>query len=103
MERRRRRAPVPPHNPTAWQIDAAKERLAHYTGIMQFVERCPDDDAIAYVKFMQGFDYPARLDDEPDNGLLVLTMVRYGDGIWRAWGLTENYFPTSCEVKGIER
>lgn len=69
--------------------------------MMQFVERCPDDDAIAYVKFMPNVDHTMRAFGEALlEHVQILTMVRCPDLLWRAWGLAEDHFPTSAEVKG---
>lgn len=67
---------------------------------MQFVERCPGDDDIMYVKFMPNVDHPmvsfghAQLPQA-----YILTMVRCSDRLWRAWGLSENYFPKLEEIR----
>ena len=47
-------------HPPAWgDFGWALQRLSE-AGMMQFVERCPDDDEIAYVKFMPNVDHPMR-------------------------------------------
>jgi len=88
-------------HPPAWgDFGWALQRLSE-AGMMQFVERCPDDDEIAYVKFMPNVDHPMRaFGQAPLEHAYVLTMVRCPDGWWRSWGLSENYFPTSAEVRG---
>lgn len=69
---------------------------------MQFVERCPDDDTIVYVKFMPNVDHAMRAFGEiPLDDVRILTMVRCPDGLWRAWGgLSHNHFPSAVEVHG---
>ena len=70
-------------------------------GMMQFVERCDDDERIAYVKFMPNVDHPMHgFGEAPIANGKVLTMVLCPDGLWRAWGLSENYFPSADEVNG---
>ena len=88
-------------HPPAWgDFEWALGWLSH-AGMMQFVERCPDDDEIAYVKFMPNVEHPMRAFGEmPLEHAFVLTMVRCADGLWRAWGLSENHFPTSADVRG---
>ena len=74
------------------------------TGMMQFVDRCPDADDIAYVKFMPNVDHPMRaFGAVPLERAQVLTLVLCPDGWWRAWGLSEDYFPPAARVKfGVE-
>jgi predicted nucleic acid-binding protein len=70
-------------------------------GMMQFIERCPDDDDITYVKFMPDVAHPMRaFGDVPLKHAYILTMVLCPDGSWRAWGLSENHFPSVAEVRG---
>ena len=88
------------HHQPAWGDYESAVAMLSGAAIMQFVERCPGDDHIAYVKFMPNVNEPMRAFGEfhlirP----LILTMIRYPDGYWRAWGLTEDYFPTSAEVR----
>jgi predicted nucleic acid-binding protein len=87
-------------NPADWgDYDWAAEMLRG-TGIMTFVERCPGADDIAYVKFMPNVGQtmvafgPALLKQA-----FILTMVLCPDGWWRAWGLSENYFPKAEEIR----
>jgi predicted nucleic acid-binding protein len=88
------------HPPSWGDYEWASERLSG-ASMMQFVERCPDDDYIAYVKFPPGVGHPARVFAEaPLTNVHVLTMVRCSDGWWRAWGLHENRFPSAEEVRG---
>ena len=61
---------------------------------------CPDDATIAYVRFMPNADHAMKAFGEaPLERVHILTMVLCPDGLWRAWGLSENYFPTAAEVK----
>lgn len=89
-------------HPPAWGDFGWALQWLSEAGMMQFVERCPDDGEIAYVKFMPNVEHPMRAFDEvPLEHAYVLTMVRCPDGWWRAWGLSENYFPTSAEVRRV--
>ena len=88
-------------HPPAWGDFGWALQWLSEAGMMQFVERCPDDDEIAYVKFMPNVEHPMRaFGQAPLDHADVLTMVRCPDGWWRSWGLSENYFPTSAEVRG---
>jgi predicted nucleic acid-binding protein len=87
-------------HPPAWgDYEWAFEWLSN-AGIMQFVERCPGADDIVYLKFMPEVEHPMQAFDE---ALLkhayILTMVLCSDGLWRAWGLQENYFPRPEEIR----
>lgn len=88
------------YHPPAWgDYEWAVERLAG-AGMMQFVERCPDADDIAYVKFMPNVEHTMRAFGEAPLGKVhILTMILCPDGLWRSWGLSENYFPRAAEVK----
>lgn len=86
-------------HPPAW--GDYEEPLAQLSGcgLMQFVVPCPDDATIAYVKFMPNADHAMKAFGEaPLERVHILTMVLCPDGLWRAWGLSENYFPTAAEV-----
>jgi hypothetical protein len=88
-------------HPPAWgDYEWAFERLSN-VGMMQFVEPCPDADDIKYVKFMpNAVDHPVRSFGEALlTNLHILTMRLSPDGWWRAWGLSENYFPSAEEVR----
>jgi len=88
-------------HPPAWGDFGWALQWLSEAGMMQFVERCPDDDEIAYVKFMPNVDHPMRaFGQAPLDHAYVLTMVRCPDGWWRSWGLSENYFPPSAEASG---
>ena len=87
------------HPPSWGNFDSAVDLLSS-SGLAQFVERCPDDDEIAYLKFVPGADHSMRAFDKallPD--AQILTMVRCSDGWWRAWGLSRNRFPGAAEVR----
>ncbi|MFN8229033.1 MAG: PIN domain-containing protein [Mycobacterium sp.] len=89
------------YHPPAWGDYAAAEDALSNSGLMQFVEPCPDDDNIAYVKFMPNAEHTMRAFAEmPLNDIHVLTMVRCPDGWWRAWGLSHNHFPSAAHVRG---
>jgi predicted nucleic acid-binding protein len=87
-------------NPSDWGDYEEAAELLRGTGLMQFVERCPGADDIGYVKFMPNVDQtmvafgPALLKQ-----VVILTMVLCPDGWWRAWGLSENYFPKPEEIR----
>ncbi|WP_239655403.1 hypothetical protein [Mycobacterium riyadhense] len=90
-------------HPPAWgDYEEAFERLSN-AGMMQFVERCPDGDDIAYVKFLPNpGDHPIRaFGDALLPNVHVLTMRLCSDGWGRAWGLSENYFPSAEEVRTL--
>ena len=54
----------------------------------------PDDDTIAHVKFTLNADQAMKaFGAAPLERVHILTMVLRSDGLWRAWGLSENYFP----------
>jgi hypothetical protein len=84
--------------PPAWgDYEWAFQRLSN-AGMMQFLERCPDDDRIVYAKFMPDADHPARVFDEaPLTNAHILTMVLCPDGFWQAWSLSD-HFPSAEEV-----
>lgn len=87
------------HPPSWGDYEWARERLSG-SGIMQFIERCPDTDDIAYVKFMPNAEHSLHAFGEaPVPRVHVLTMVLCPDGWWRAWGLSDNYFPGLGEVR----
>jgi hypothetical protein len=88
--------------PPAWGDYEWAYQLLDGAGMMQFVEPCPDDDSIAYVKFMPNVDHPMQAFAEAAvPNAKVLTMVRCDDGFWRAWALSDNsYFPSADEVHG---
>jgi predicted nucleic acid-binding protein len=87
-------------HPPAWgDFEEPLARLAG-CGLMQFVVPCPDDNTIAYVKFMPNADRTMKaFGESPLEQVHILTMVLCTDSLWRAWGLSENYFPTAAEVK----
>ena len=87
------------HAPAWGDYEWAFQRLSN-AGMMQYVERCLDADDIAYVKFMPNTDHPMRAFDEaPLTDVHILTMVLCPDGLWRAGGLGDNYFPGADEVR----
>lgn len=89
------------YHPPAWGDYKWAEEWLSGSGLMQFVERCPDDDSIAYVKFMANVDHTVRAFGEiPLDDVHVLTMVLCPDSWWRAWGLSHNYFPSAAQVRG---
>ena len=53
------------------------------------------------MKFMPNVIHPMHgFGEAPIANGKVLTMVLCPDGLWRAWGLSENYFPSADEVNG---
>ena len=87
-------------HPSAWGDYEWADQLLADAGMMQFVERSPDDDDIAYVKFMPNVDHAMRAFGEmPISTARILTMVRCPDGWWRAWGLGVDRFPSAAEVR----
>jgi len=91
-------------HPPAWGDYEWASEMLEGTGLMQFVERCVDDDDIAYVKFMPDVDHPmVAFGEARIANAKVLTLVRCEDGWWRAWGLSDNgYFPPAAEVRGTQ-
>lgn len=88
-------------HPPAWGDYQSANQLLTGAGMMQFVARNPDDDNIAYVKFMPNADRAMRAFGEiPISNARILTMVRCPDGWWRAWGLGIDHFPSAGEVHG---
>lgn len=88
-------------HPHAWGDYEWAEQSLTGSGLKQFVERCPDDHTIAYVKFMPNVDHTMRAFGEvPLDDVHVFTMVRGPDGWWRAWGLSHNHFPSAAQVRG---
>lgn len=86
------------HPPSWGDYEPAFQRLSN-AGMMQFVERCPDADHIAYIKFLPNADHPMRAFGEAQlTNVHILTMVLCPDGWWRAWGLSDNYFPSAEDV-----
>ncbi|RIT28087.1 PIN domain-containing protein [Mycobacteroides abscessus] len=89
------------YHPPAWGDYEWAEQSLSGSGLMQFSERCPDDDTIVYAKFMPNVAHPVRAFGEiPIDSAHILTMVLCPDGLWRAWGLSHNYFPSAAEVRG---
>lgn len=89
-------------DPPSWGDYSQAEETLRGHGIMQFVERCPGDDDIAYVKFMPNAEHAAvAFASTPIYDAKVLTLVRGPDGIWRAWGLGMSRFPSAAEVRGL--
>lgn len=87
------------HPPSWGDYEWAFERLSN-AGMMQFEEHCPDADDVVYVKFLPKADHSMRAFGEaPLTNVHVLTMVLCSDGWWRAWGLSDNYFPSADEVR----
>lgn len=71
--------------------------------ITTFVEPCPDDEAIKYVKFIEfaGDEAAQAVEDIPLDDLFVLTLVKPDDSDWwLVWGLTHNRFPPASEIRG---
>lgn len=88
-------------NPPAWgDFDWADQLLSGH-GLMQIIEKCPGDEEIVYAKFMPNVTHAMRgFAEAPVNDVKILTLVRCEDGLWRAWGLSESYFPQASEVRG---
>jgi hypothetical protein len=88
-------------DPRLWGDYNQAEEMLRGHAIMQFVERCPGDDDIAYVKFMPKAERTAvAFAAMPIYDAKILTLVRSPDGVWRAWGLGESRFPSAAEVRG---
>ncbi len=70
--------------------------------MMQTVETCPDaPDTIAHAKFMPDTGHAMRAFGEAIlPHVKILTVVRFTDGWWRVWGLSDDYRPSAAEVMG---
>lgn len=88
-------------NPVPWGDFQVAFDLLSNAAIAQFTDPCPGDDGIVFVKFLPNASHAAMrsFGYAPLVHAYILTMVSCSDGWWRVWGLTENYFPTSAEVR----
>lgn len=88
-------------DPSLWgDFNQAEEILSGH-GMTQFVERCPGDHDIAYVKFVPNVQQAAvAFAAAPIDDVKILTLVRCADEIWRVWGLSPSRFPSAAEVRG---
>lgn len=69
--------------------------------MVQFVERCPGDDEIAYIKFMPNATHSAvAFTAAPIEDVKIPTLVLCPDGLWRVWGIRTGRFPSPQEVRG---
>ena len=88
-------------NPSLWGDYIPVEESLRGHGMMQFVERCPGDPDIAYIKFMPNAEHAAvGFAAAPIHDAKILTLLRCDDGIWRVWGLSPSRFPSATEVRG---
>lgn len=88
-------------DPTLWGDYFEAEEVLVGHGMMQFVERCPGDDEIVYIKFMPNAEHAAvGFAAAPIYDAKILTLFRCTDGIWRVWGLSPSRFPSAREVRG---
>ncbi|MEI6621834.1 MAG: hypothetical protein WCP28_08015, partial [Actinomycetes bacterium] len=69
--------------------------------LLQGVRSCDDaPDEIAYLIFMPDSGHAMRAFGEaPIADAWVLTVVRAKDGFWRAWGLSNNYYPSADRIR----
>lgn len=87
-------------DPPLWGDYSQADEMLRGHGMMQFVERCPGDDDIAYVKFMPNAEHAAvAFAAMPIYDAKILTLLRSADGVWRAWGLSVSRFPSAAEVR----
>ncbi len=88
-------------DPSMWGDFNQAEEVLRGHGMTQFVERCPGDRDIAYVKFVpNGQQSVVAFAAAPIDDVKILTLVRCADGIWRVWGLSLSRFPSGDEVRG---
>lgn len=88
-------------DPSLWGDYNEAEEILRGHGMMQFVERCPGDDDIAYIKFMPETEHAAvAFATMPIYDAKILTLLNGADRIWRVWGLSPSRFPTADEVRG---
>ncbi|WP_193044365.1 hypothetical protein [Mycolicibacterium baixiangningiae] len=88
-------------DPSLWDDYNQAEEILRDHGMMQFPERCPGDDDIAYIKFMPNAEHAAvAFATTPIYDAKILTLLRCADGIWRVWGLSPSRFPSADEVRG---
>lgn len=87
-------------NPDDWGDYRAIFAMLNGWAMMQYVDYCADaPDLIAYVKFMPDPGHAMRaFGPAPLPHVKVLTLVQCRDGLWRAWGLSENHYPTAERV-----
>lgn len=74
--------------------------------MMQFVEPCADaPEDIAYAKFVPDPGHSVRsFGDAPLPDVQILTVIRLPDGLWQAWGLSDNHYrPSAARVHGTEK
>ncbi|MDZ7885907.1 MAG: PIN domain-containing protein [Mycobacterium sp.] len=88
-------------NSLVWGDYSAAAQLLVGHGMIESVDRCPDDENVAYVKFlpnvsrsMRSFG-PVLLADAK-----ILTMLMCADGLWRVWGLSPGRYPSAAKVRG---
>ena len=88
-------------NPSPWGNYDQAEQVLDGHAMFQFVERCPGDDEIAYIKFMPSVNHSAvAFGAAPIEDVKILTLVRCADGMWRVWGISPGRFPPPHEVRG---
>jgi hypothetical protein len=87
-------------HPPAWgDYQSAFDRLST-AGMAQFVVDCPGADDIVYVKFIPNVDHAmVAFGHAPLKHFYILTMVLRPDGLWQAWGLSDNRFPGPDEIR----
>jgi hypothetical protein len=88
-------------DPSLWGDYHQAAEILRGHGMMQFVERCPGDADIAYIKFMPNAEHATvGFAAAPIHDAKILTLFRCTDGIWRVWGLSPSRFPSAREVRG---
>jgi hypothetical protein len=91
-------------DPTVWgDYTEAAARIAHLS-ILTGVQGNADRDDIKYIRFIDysGSDVGQVFEDVEMLGrFFVVTMVKpEGEAWWRAWGLSDSYFPSTAEITG---
>lgn len=90
-------------DPTLWGDYKLAAAAIADRSITTFVEPCPNDEAIKYVKYIEfaGEEAAQAVEDVPLDDLLVLTLVKPEESDWwLVWGLTHNRFPPASEIWG---
>lgn len=90
------------YRPSDWgNYDSAANQLEGWA-MMQYVDPCTDaPEDIAYAKFIPDPGRSVRsFADVPLPEVQILTVIRRPDGLWQAWGLSNNYRPSAARVRG---
>lgn len=89
--------------PAIWGDYAEAADILADRSLMSFLVDNPDDSSIKYAKFMRlaGDKSAQAVDDALVDDVAILTLVKPDDSDWwLVWGLSENYIPTTKEIRG---